>query len=445
MEFRDLIVTPLVIMIVYMISYFVKPYATDENTKSYFFLALTLKILGAIALGIIYQFYYSGGDTYNFHTHGSRIIWQAIGDDPEIGLKILFSNDEFVQGAYKYISQIPFYQDRSSIVVIHVATFFDLFTFSTYSATAVIFSVLSFAGSWAMFLTFYQKYPLLHKQIAIAVLFIPSVLFWGSGLLKDTLVLTALGFSVYCINMIFIRQRIRISSVVLLLISLYIIFSIKKFVLQAFIPSAILWIYFKNLSNLKSIALKILVAPVIVIVFLFTSYYSVIKIGEGDARYSVEKLAATAQVTAYDIRYWTGQDAGSGYSLGELDGSFSSMLRLAPQAINVSLFRPYLWEVKNPLMLLSALEGLVLLVITLYVLIKRRKAVMQSFADPNVIFCFVFAISFAFAVGVSTFNFGTLARYKIPLLPFYALGLVLVLNYYDENNDKKLDVLEETE
>ena len=29
----------------------------------------------------------------------------------------------------------------------------------------------------------------------------------------------------------------------------------------------------------------------------------------------------------------------------------------------------------------------------------------------------------AFAVGVSTFNFGTLSRYKIPMEPFYLLGI----------------------
>jgi Fic family protein len=32
-------------------------------------------------------------------------------------------------------------------------------------------------------------------------------------------------------------------------------------------------------------------------------------------------------------------------------------------------------------------------------------------------------------VGFSTYNFGALARYKIPALPFYAMSL-FVLNYY---------------
>lgn len=421
---------------VLMVAYLIRPYVTDENTRRYFFPALYLKISGSLALGIIYQFYYHGGDTYNFHTHGSRIIWSALMEDPEIGLKMLFSNGEWVQGAYKYINQIPFYKDHASFEVIRIASFFDVFTFSSYSATAVIFSFMSFFGSWAMFITFYKKYPSLHWPIAITILFIPSVIFWGSGLLKDTVVLTALGFSVYCIDTIFIQQRVKISIVAVLLVTFYVIFSIKKFVLQAFIPSAILWIYFKNLVGLKSPILKALSAPLIVLIFFFTAYYSVVKLGEGDSKYSLDKLAETAQVTAYDIRYQTGADAGSGYSLGDLDGSMSSMLRLAPQAINVSLFRPYLWEVKNPLMLLSSLEALAFLTITLYVLITKKRLAMKSFSDPNVIFCFAFSISFAFAIGVSSYNFGTLARYKIPMLPFFATGLILILNHEDKN--KKL-------
>ena len=443
MELRDLIVTPLVILVVIIGAYIVRPYATNEYTRRYFFPAILLKVLGAISLGLIYQFYYHGGDTFNFHTRGSRVIWEALNDNPEVGLKLLFSHGDIVHGAYKYISRIPFYQDSTSFEVIRIASFFDLFTFSSYSATAIMFSVIGFCGSWAMFNTFYRKYPHLHSPIALAVLFIPSVIFWGSGLLKDTLVLAALGFSVYCIDALFIQKRFRISVLVLLLLSFYTIFSIKKFVLQAFIPSVILWIYIKNLTALKSIALKILMAPFIVAIFLFTAYYSVTKVGEGDSKYSINKLAETAKVTAYDIRYQTGADAGSGYELGELDGSFSSMLRLAPQAINVTLFRPYLWEIKNPLMLLSAIEGFTFLILTLYVLFKRKTLMLKSLSDPTIIFCFVFSICFAFAVGVSSFNFGTLARYKIPLLPFYALWLILVLNY--ENKDKKFEEFEEME
>ena len=156
----------------------------------------------------------------------------------------------------------------------------------------------------------------------------------------------------------------------------------------------------------------------------------------------MENIAKTAKITAYDIRFQTGRDAGSGYTLGELDGSLSSMFRLTPQAINVSLFRPYLWEVNNPLMLLSALESLVFLILSLILIFKYRLGVLKSFRNPDVSFSFIFSVILAFAVGVSSFNFGTLVRYKIPLLPFYSVALILI---YYENKPRKEEEFDEVE
>lgn len=191
--------------------------------------------------------------------------------------------------------------------------------------------------------------------------------------------------------------------------------------------------------------LRLILAPMVGIMAIALAYYAVLKVGEDDPRYNLSKLAETAKITAYDIRYgWGARNGeGSGYTLGELDGSWQSMLRLAPQAINISLFRPYLWEVQNPLMLLSAMESLILLLITLRLLWNVGIRIFIYMQIPDVLFCIAFALIFAFAVGVSSFNFGTLSRYKIPMMPFYLMGVGLVRFYW--KSDKKIAALEETE
>ncbi len=442
MELRDFIVTPLIILLVYAVAYLVRSRVTDPVNRSYFFPALSLKILGALALGLLYQFYYQGGDTYNFHTRGSRIIWEAFMDSPLLGWKLLTTRGD-LQGIYAYASNIPFFNDPSSFFVIRVAAVLDLLTFSSYSATAVLFAVVSFCGAWMLFMAFYRQSPGLHRWLALATLFIPSVIFWGSGLLKDTLTLASIGFLTYAISNLFIKKQFSIGSIFLLLLSFWILFSIKKYILLCYLPAVFLWIYASRLARMRSLVVKILMAPFIVAVLVASGYYAIVLIGKDDPRYSLDKIAITAQVTAYDIGFYTGRSAGSGYSLGELDGTFTNMVSKAPQAINVSLFRPYLWEVKNPLMLLSALESLALIGLTLYVLAVARSRFFKSWSDPTVLFCLVFSLTFAFAVGVSTFNFGTLARYKIPLLPFYLLAMVYILHYV--KRDKKLTEFEVTE
>src|SRR5204863_6631919 len=97
---------------------------------------------------------------------------------------------------------------------------------------------------------------------------------------------------------------------------------------------------------------------------------------------------------------------------------------------NVTLFRPYIWESKKIIVLISALEALLFLFITLKVLftvgiVKVWRTISN---DPAIQFCLVFSIIFAFAVGISSYNFGALSRYKIPCVPFYAMALILI--YY---------------
>lgn len=443
MELRDLIVTPLLLIAIYIVAYIVRSRVTDQVTSRYFFPALTVRIVGALAVGFVYQFYYSGGDTFAYHSYGSRIIWEAFADDPAKGLSLLFSDGTYEASTYTYARKIWYYRDQQSFFVIRVAALFDLVTFSSYSGTAVLFAVVSFTGAWLLFRTFYTIYPDFHRWIALSCLFIPTVFFWGSGIFKDTLTLAALGISTFYLYRLLIEGKISWRYIFVICISFWIVYAIKKYILLSFLPAIILWVFSHYLVKVPSVMARMVMIPFVAAMVGVMGYFTIVKVAEDDPRYNLEKLAQTAQITAYDIRYMTGKDAGSGYSLGALDGSFGSMIRLAPQAINVSLFRPYLWEVRNPLMLLSALEGFAMLLFTIFVIIRSGMRFFRYTGKPDIIFCFTFSIVFAFAVGVSTYNFGTLSRYKIPMMPFYLLGIGLVYHY--SNKERKLAEFEETE
>ena len=137
----------------------------------------------------------------------------------------------------------------------------------------------------------------------------------------------------------------------------------------------------------------------------------------------------TSNVTRGWIYYSSG-DEGSAYNLGGFDPTLTGMLSKFPLAVNVTLFRPYLWEAKKIIMAFSAIEAFLFLFLTLKILftIKPAKIWQTVSRDPTIQFCFVFSFIFAFAVGISSYNFGALSRYKIPCMPFYALGIIL--SYY---------------
>ncbi len=445
MDLWDVFLTPLYLLLIYMLAYVIRPWVSDAHTRKYFLPGLSVKIVGALGVGLVYQFYYGGGDTFNYY-HDVGFVWKAFQESPLSALKLIFGENRYLPDTFEYASQMWFFRDSHSYGVVRFAGFFSLLSFNVYGVIACMFAVLSFSGLWVLYLTFYKLYPYLHKHLAWAVLFIPSVFFWGSGLLKDTLTLAAVGWATYAVYKIFFRREWVLLFSIVLLLSCWLIYSIKIYILLCFLPAAILWVFLSRVGKIRSFALKAMVTPLVLIIAAGLGYMAIIQVGEDSGRYNINNISHTAEATARWLTYVSEQQGGSLYTLGDYDYSPMGMLRKTPLAINVTLFRPYLWEVKNPVMLLSSLESLVLLVFTLYVFYKRGvKNTFKNIAgNPFLVFCLLFSLSFAFAIGIATYNFGSLVRYKIPMLPFYVAALV-VLFPYPSKRPRKTGVLASTE
>lgn len=427
MTLKDFIVTPLFFVLILGIAFYLRPYLTNQENRRYFLPALTIRMICSILVGLLYQFYYGGGDTFTFHSRGSVYLADAIRSNPISGFGLWYSG-ETVSGTYEFASNIRYLHDASSFMVIRISALFDLITFNTYSATALLFALVSFAGAWCLFKVFSYYAPNRRQAFAFIILFFPSMVFWSSGIFKDTITQAALSFVMFGVFNIVIRRRNIAWNILLILVSMYLLYSIKIYIVISILPVILLWISHIFRNRVPSKMFRLMITPLFIIVGVAGAFLLLTKLTEGSERYSIDQLSNTVRITAYDIAYGTGKDAGSTYSLGELDGSFESVLRLAPAGLNVALFRPYLWEVRNPLMLLSALESLFVLLFTIYVLFTvGPRGIMRALNNPIILSSLVFAIIFGIAVGVSTFNFGTLSRYKIPLFPFYLSALVLII------------------
>jgi len=426
MDVLDFLIAPIYLFLFLFIAYIFRPYFTNQLTKKYFIPALLIRFFGAFMVGVIYQFYYGGGDTLNFYHLGSAKIFNAFINEPLVGLKLIFGPNVVTSENFKYVQGLLFLRDPQSYFLIRIAAIFGILGFNSYLAIALFFAVYSFSGLWALYHVLAQKYPEMYKYFALSILFIPSVFFWGSGYLKDTLCIGALGWATYCLFR-FTDSKKYVLPISGLLFSLFLIYSVKPYIVMCFFPATLLYWFFASTGKIKSGFIKIIYAPLMIVILGISGYFVVDTLGKTEEKYALDNIAETARVTAYDIRYYTGKDAGSGYSLGELDGSFLSLVKLAPQAVNVSLFRPYLWEIRNPLMLLSALESLGFLLLTVYAVVLTLQG-RTNIPDKSLfIFLLTFSVLFAFAVGVSTYNFGTLSRYKIPMMPYYLTAIVLLL------------------
>ncbi len=425
MGLNDLLITPVFLMLIYGLAFSLRGYMSDNETKVYFIPALTAKLIGGIAVGVIYFYYYGNGDTVAYFERGAYHIYEAFWDSPEKAIELIFRPEDRSYYPNEYAWRILWFHTSAEYFVIKVTAFCSFITFHTYSANAVIFAFVSFTGIWAMYTRLYKMYPHLSKYLAYAVLFLPSVFFWGSGILKDTIALGALGWMFYGIINLVKLKRSYVLSVIMIAISVYSLYIVKVYILLCFVPSAILWVSLEYLNQIKNKVVRILFTPLFLGIGVVGAAFLFQKIGEGDAKYNTETLANTAQNTAAWIQYTSNLQNGSTYTLGDLDFSPLGIAKKTPGAIWVTLFRPHPWEVRNPVMLLTSLECTFFLVYTFYIIalwIKRPKRIWSS----DVSFYMLFSLIFSLAVGVSTYNFGALARYKIPMMPFYIVALMLI-------------------
>ncbi|MDQ2772046.1 MAG: hypothetical protein M3Y54_16285, partial [Bacteroidota bacterium] len=387
-----------------------------------------VKFVGAIGLGLIYAYYYGGGDTFNYYLHAS-LIHQAFSDSFQNGMKLLLTSG----GAYdpltvKYTAKMFWYEPNSTeYLVCRFAAVIGLLCFNSYMVIGLFFAVLSFTGMWAMYLTFIKIRPQLYKELAIAVFFVPSVFFWGSGLMKDSLCIGALGWLFYAFYKGAIQKRNIISSAIIGVAMGYALVLIKVYILLCFLPPALLWVFNENSSRIKNTLLRVTAKPILLSIGALLAFYAATNLTKGDEHYDIDKIGERSKIVSEYLYETSVKQNGSAYTLGEQDGTLGGMVKLVPQALVVSLYRPFLWEAHNPVMLLSSIEALVFLIFTLRIIFRSGffKTISLIISTPSLTLCFLFALIFAGTVGVVSNNFGTLVRYKIQMIPFYLAGLYI--------------------
>ncbi|MFC0775983.1 hypothetical protein [Terrimonas alba] len=397
----------------------------NRAVRSYFMKGLALKLVCGLGFGWVYVYYYGGGDTTMYFRGASVIYDQVIGQGN--GLDVFFND-------YLLASLIS--GSDSKLFTYRFAGFLNFFSFNSYWACTLLFSFLSFLGMWLIFQSFYRIYPRLYKPLAIAALFVPGVAFWSAGIMKDSICMLFVGVVVYFIQNIFIFGRQKILSACLVAIGFYVLITLKAYIAMALLVALALYALLALKSRIKNKAARIVAIPLLAVSIFAIAAFTLNEIGQSLERYSLENIVETAQTyQGYHTRTSTADRrgnavrTGSSYNLGEINfNSPVSIVSKIPAAINVTFFRPYVWEVTNPVMLLSALESLIILIFTLKVI--RRTGIGRFFkllvSYKEVLFCISFALIFGFAVGFTTYNFGSLVRYKAPCIPFFLIALVLI-------------------
>ncbi|MBS7563840.1 hypothetical protein KHS38_05440 [Mucilaginibacter sp. Bleaf8] len=432
----DYVLLPFYLLLIYKFAFFCRDrfYNDDHPYRKYFIPALTAKVAGAIFIGLVYFYYYDGGDTLNFFYH-SQVINATLPESPGTWLRLITHQaDTSNMKDALALSDMYWYDDTASYTTSCLGAIIGIFCFTKYLVINVIVASLSFTGMWLMFVTFAQKYPQLVKPVAIAILFIPGPIVWGSGLFKDSFCMFSIGSLMYCTTILFEKRSFKPWLVLLSILCVTLIVLIKAYILIALLPVIFLKTFIdytkRAISTPGNKAPYFITLSIGTMIGLFvlrkaTVYLSVL---------SIQDVLETIKRQKDYLLQVSLATQGSAYDLGDFDPTLGSLLRKFWPAVNVTLFRPYIWESNNVLQLFDALQSAAVLLLTLYVAFSKNifKTLKLIFQDTNLLMCLLFTLLFAFFVGISTYNFGSLSRYKIPCTPFYVL-LLMILLYQDKD------------
>ncbi len=405
-----------------------------DRIYRYYTSAVFAKVISAVAFCLIYIYYYKGGDTVSYFETSRALLnlgmknpgnfLKEIVQTPSVPNYFLF--DRVTGYPWSYM-----FYDHQTWFVAKLLTPILVISFKSYLVSTVMLSWLSFIGTWKLFKLLVRYYPNLEGRMAFCMLFVPSVLFWGSGILKDTITFAAVCWIIIGIDGVFISKIKRLRNLFILILSTWVLLSIKPYILISLLPGAFVWILYNRISKARSKFLKYSAIPLIYLSSFLIVYIMLSAFGDRLGKFSVPKMLVTASITQKDLK----QDYyhGSSFDIGDYDPTITGMLSKVPSAITVGLFRPFLWEARNPVMIASGLENFSFLLLAIGVVVgfffKMKKFFKIILENPFLIFLLSYTIFFSLLVGLSTSNFGALVRFKIPFLPFFVCALVL-MNYF---------------
>lgn len=436
----DLAVFPFCFLVLFFIIRAKARKQKDERIKMLYFRAFYFKLICVFAFVLLSEFYFKGGDT-GLYFQATQDLRAAIKDNPDNFWIALASQKLTMKSPlFDYFYYDNYEYDLTYNYMFNTANFFppklglipSYIFFNSYLSVSMCFAFFALGGCIRLFKTFYHFYPGLYRQIAFACLFLPSVTYWSSGLLKDPICLGSVGYITYgFLNIFVLKRKILVSAAIIVLCSLLLYF-IKVYILLVLVLALLIWQFAEFNKLVENKTLQKIFAGMTFVVgavvgLLLMNYLTSTEAGQ---QYQLDDFMGNAE---YQRELYTKVAIHSGTTGSNFTISTKNPVLLVLAGLSATFFRPFLWEVTSPIVMLAVFESSIFLFLTLYFVYKRGLLTYFkiSFGEPRMLMCFVFAFVFAVAVGISSANFGALSRYKIPCMPFY---LILMMLLYQKTN-----------
>jgi len=376
--------------------------------KKFYFPALMLKLGAGIAVGLVYTYYYQGGDTWSYFNQ-AKILGQVAFSTTSNFYELYFKSNYSLLEGFAY----PF-QPRAALMV-KIVALINVFTNHNYWLTSFFFSFFSFWGlfEFASWVNTNFKFG----TVAGVALFIwPSFVFWSSGILKESLAV-GLIFALIAGFMQMLKRK-KYHNIIALLLGLYLLFAIKYY--YAAVLLVILLLYgislIFNFSN-KSVLWQIFAFAILLITGFMLA---------GLLHPNLKLDAILGVIIENNEAFLAKSTQASTIYFYAANSDWVWLLINTPKALISSLVMPLWFYSLKPMYIIVVFENWLLLGLFI------RGVYLTNWAEVRANFSLLFvSVSYvsmlAVFLALSTPNFGTLARYKVAFIPV-VLVLIVFMN-----------------
>jgi hypothetical protein len=393
------------ILIIFSLAFWSHRKYAEQSVKLYWSV-LSIKIVAGIALGLLYQYHYTSDDTWTFFNEATQLS--------ALARKNFFNYFQFLFSASDTTVDHVLYVHDRSLLFIKIISFFCLVSSDNYWICTGYFALFSFFASWLLYRQVVKLLPDSSVAVGLALFFFPSVVFWSSGLVKETLALSGL----YLLTTIFLKfasqEKIDWHEWLVALLSLALAWWLKYYWAAVFVMVLVTSVIIILLNRRAVFSRAKIIFNWLVLFFLicfaasfthpnfYLSRFLEVLVSNHD---QFIKISRPENV----IHYY------------QLKPAWWSVLLNAPLAEVSGFFRPFFWEASNGLSMASSIENLFLLLMAISFFGKTSTYSdhYKSWLLPILVYCFFLCLFLA----LSTPNFGTLSRYRVGFLPFFVFAL----------------------
>jgi len=384
--------TIFILIVCWWVSGFNSPYG-----KLWYWLALSLKVMAGIVLGLIYKYYLQSGDTLLYFREALEIV--------------NFGEQSYLDYLNRIITnEIPPHKgEYRTEFFARILSFFIFITAGSYWLSAVYLSLISFLGSWSLSRTLGILDEKLKWPAFTGLMLIPSIVFWSSGILKDSFANACFFYLCTFLIRFYLKKPASLIEHVAYAITLIALIKIR-FYLGGMILLLLGSLLVRNLivKYIKISTLKYLIYLVVI---------AALMIGVSFMDYNLQLNHLPQSIY---LNYQSIIDASAGINciMFDLSPDWWGISKNFPKALLYGLLGPFpgqgsftslIYWIENGILLL-------LLVYTIYRMISHPPVMTNSMV--LLAHTLVYILIMALVLPLVAPNFGTLMRYKSAYLPF---------------------------